>query len=101
MPTELALGGRLGVSHAVDLSMAGILGFATADRFGAAFDVTLSDLLLTAGYQFAPDHPDAGGAHAGLSYDFHYGSETYSVRIGTQQKDELDWPVLAGLSVSF
>ena len=100
MPTEVHLGGDCSFSDHATLFAGSTLGFSTASSFGGGVRLSASDLSLSAGYAISPGQDEVSGLFGGLSYIYQSGG-TYVVQIAAAQRHELEWPVMAGIAISF
>lgn len=99
MPITLDAGAEMPVSDRLDLFAGGQLGFSTSSAGSAGLRGSVSGLGLSCGYTLGEEE-ETSGVFGGLSYRYR-AAETYTVEIATSQRDVLDWPVLAGLTVVF
>lgn len=100
MPTTLDGGVGLRVSKNLDLFGGGRLGLSTSSAGSVGLRGGVSGLALSTGFTLA-EAEEQGGFFGGLAYEYSAGAESYLVEISTSQRDQLDWPVLAGLTVGF
>lgn len=100
MPTEIQAGASLKVTDFLTTFAGGSMGLHTADSFGGGLSVASRGLGASAGYTFAPDQDELTGFFAGAEYRYTSGG-TYTLNAAVQQRDQLSWPVFAGISVSF
>ena len=100
MPTEVHAGGEYLFSDNVSLFAGSSMGFSTASSFGGGLKLSVSDLALAAGYTISPGEEEISGVFGGLSYIYQSGG-TYIVQIALAQRHELEWPVMAGIAISF
>jgi len=99
MPTEVSAGVSYPFGTIFTGFAGGRIGFSTSDAFGGGLRVEYSDMSISAGYQYAPGEDEISGFFAGLQYN--YVSEgTYTIEMAISERDELSWPVLAGISIS-
>jgi hypothetical protein len=101
MPAELSAGAAFSFTDDIKAFGAYKLGFSTVNRFGGGMEFSVTGLKISGGYQFAPDHQEAGGIFSGILYRIDTEEESYSISFAMQQKDELNWPLIAGLSILF
>lgn len=99
MPTEISAGASYSISSLITGFAGGKIGLSTSDAFGCGISVSYAEYGCSAGYRYSPGEEEISGFFAGLRYTYESGG-SYTVEIATEQRDELDWPVLAGLSVS-
>ncbi|MFO7948871.1 MAG: hypothetical protein R6U36_00730 [Candidatus Fermentibacteraceae bacterium] len=99
MPITLDAGAMVPVSGAVSAFAGGQLGFSTSSAASAGLRGGVSGLGLSCGYTLGEEE-ETSGVFGGLSYRYR-AAETYTVEIATSQRDVLDWPVMAGLTVAF
>ncbi|MCD4700490.1 MAG: hypothetical protein K8S24_01395 [Candidatus Aegiribacteria sp.] len=99
MPTEVSAGLSFPFGSVLTGFAGGKIGFSTSDEFGGGMRIEYSDLVLSTGYRYVPDEHEISGFFAGLQYN--YTSEgTYTMEVAVSQRDELSWPVFAGISIS-
>lgn len=99
MPTEVSAGASYRISSILTGFAGGKIGFSTSDAFGCGMSIIYREYGCSAGYQYSPGEEEISGFFAGLRYTYESGG-SYTIEIAASQRDELDWPVLAGLSVS-
>ncbi len=100
MPTEISAGASYRISSIMTGFAGGKIGFSTSDAFGCGMSINYSEYGCSAGYQYSPGEDEISGFFAGLRYTYESGG-SYTIEAAISQRDELSWPVLAGLSVSF
>ncbi len=100
MPTEVSAGASYRISSILTGFAGGKIGFSTSDAYGCGMSINYREYGCSAGYQYSPGEEEISGFFAGLRYTYE-SSGSYTIEIAASQRDELDWPVLAGLSVSF
>ena len=100
MPTEISAGASYSISSILTGFAGGKIGFSTSDAFGCGMSINYAEYGCSAGYQYSPGEEEISGFLAGLRYTYESGG-SYTIEIAVSQRDELDWPVLAGLTVSF
>jgi hypothetical protein len=100
MPTEVSAGARYSFGDMIAVFGGGRYGFDTIDSFCAGAEFETSGFSVSAGYELSPDADECTGLFGGIGYTYEAG-EVYSIELGFSQRDALDWPVLAGLSVLF
>ena len=100
MPTEIDAGARYTFNRLVSAFGGGKLGFNTPGSFCLGVEFMESGFSVSAGYELSPDVDEATGIFGGIGYTYRSG-EVYSVELAFSQRDRLEWPVLAGLSVLF
>ncbi len=99
MPTEVSAGVSYPFGSMLTGFAGGRIGFSTSDAFGGGLRIEYADLGLSAGYSYAPDEDEISGFFAGAQYN--YTSEgTYTIEAAISQRDDLSWPVFAGISIS-
>lgn len=99
MPTEISAGASYRISSILTGFAGGKIGFWTSDAFGCGMSINYREYGCSIGYQYSPGEEEISGFFAGLRYTYE-SSGSYTIEIATEQRTELDWPVLAGLSVS-
>ncbi len=100
MPTEIAVGARYTFHRLVSAFGGGRLGFNTPDSFCLGIEFEQGGFALSGGYELSPDVDEATGIFGGIGYTYR-SEEVYTVELAFSQRDRLEWPVLAGLSVLF
>ncbi|NOQ21766.1 MAG: hypothetical protein GQ565_03830 [Candidatus Aegiribacteria sp.] len=99
MPTEVSAAVSYQFGSMLTGFAGGRIGFSTSDAFGGGLRIEYADLGFSAGYSYVPGEDEIGGFFAGLQYN--YTSEgTYTIEAAVSQRDELSWPVFAGISIS-
>lgn len=99
MPTEISAGMSYAFTPIFTCFAGGRAGFATSDAFGGGLKIEYSEVSVSAGYRYVPGENEITGFFAGLQYN--YTSEgTYTIEAAVSQRDELNWPVFAGISIS-
>lgn len=99
MPTEVSAGVSYQFGSMFTGFAGGRTGFFTSDAFGGGLRIEYADLGFSAGYGYVPGEDEISGFFAGLQYN--YTSEgTYTIEAAVSQRDELSWPVFAGISIS-
>ncbi len=99
MPTGISAGLSYPFGSIFTGFAGGRIEFSSSDAFGGGLRIDCSDLGFSAGYSYAPGEDEISGFFAGLQYT--YTSEgTYTIEAAVSQRDELSWPVLAGISIS-
>ncbi|MCK4806306.1 MAG: hypothetical protein KAT09_01595 [Candidatus Aegiribacteria sp.] len=99
MPTEVSAGVSYPFGSMFTGFAGGRLGFSTSDAFGGGLRIVFTDLAFSAGYRYVPGEDEISGFFAGVQYN--YTSEgTYTIEAAVSQRDELSWPVFAGISIS-
>lgn len=99
MPTEISAGVSYPFGTILTCFAGGRTGFATSDAFGGGLKIEYSDVSVSAGYQYVPGEDEISGFFAGLQYNYTSGG-TYTIEAAVSQRDELSWPVFAGISIS-
>ncbi len=99
MPTTVDAGAEMPVYGPLLAFAGGQLGFSTASAGSFGLRGGVSGLGLSCGYTLGEEE-ETSGVFGGLSYRYS-AAETYTVEIATSQRDVLDWPVMAGLTVVF
>lgn len=99
MPTEVSVGVSCGIMEFFSCFGGGRIGFSTADAFSGGISIEYSGFGCTAGYQYSPDQGEISGLFGGLRYTY-ISNGTYTVEAAFAQRDQLQWPVIAGLSVA-
>ena len=99
MPTEISAGASCRISPILTGFAGGKIGFSTSDAYGCGMSINYLEYGCSAGYQYAPGEGEISGFFAGLRYTFE-SCGSYMIEIATSQRDQLDWPIMAGLSVS-
>jgi hypothetical protein len=99
MPTAVSTGVEWSVSTALDLFAGGGLGFSSAGSFGGGACLRIGDLSCSAGYSVSPSEEEITGIFGGLRYVYLTGG-TYIVEAAFSQRQSMDWPVMAGISVA-
>ena len=100
MPTEISAGASYRISSILTGFAGGKIGLSTSDSYGCGMSINFREYGCSAGYQYSPGEEEISGFFAGLRYTYE-STGSYTIEIATSQRDELDWPILAGLSVSF
>ncbi|MCK5117466.1 MAG: hypothetical protein KAR44_12770 [Candidatus Aegiribacteria sp.] len=99
MPTEVSAGVSYPLGSLLTGFAGGRIGFSTSDAFGGGLKVEYADLGFSAGYSYAPGEDEISGFFAGAQYV--YTSEgTYTIEAAVSRRDDLGWPVYAGISIS-
>jgi hypothetical protein len=98
MPVEVSAGASWKISRALDCFGGTTLGFSTSSSFGGGLSLDLTGLRLSAGYRFSPGEEEITGVFSGIQYTY-TSSGTYIIEAAVSQRDRMDWPVLAGISV--
>jgi hypothetical protein len=99
MPTTVDAGAQVPLSDMVSAFAGGQLGLSTSSAGSAGLAGGLSGLGLSCGYTLG-EEDETSGVFGGLSYSYR-AAETYVVEVATSQREVLDWPVMAGLTVVF
>lgn len=99
MPTEVSAGMSYAFASMFTCFAGGRAGFSTSDAFGGGLKIEYSDFCVSAGYQHVPGEDEISGFFAGLQYNYTSGG-TYTIEAAVSQRDELSWPVFAGISIS-
>lgn len=99
MPTEISAGVSYSISSFLSAFAGGKIGFSTSDAFGGGMLLAYREFGFSAGYQYSPGEEEISGFFAGLQYTYVSGG-SYTIEAAVSQRDELSWPILAGLSVS-
>jgi len=99
MPTEISAALSYPFGSVAACFAGGRLGFSTSNAIGGGLKIEYSDIGLSAGYQYTPDEDEISGFFAGLQYRYTSGG-VYTIEAAVSQRDELGWPVMAGISVS-
>lgn len=99
MPTEVSAGLSYPFGKIFTGFAGGRTGFSTSDAVGGGLRIEYSDLGFTAGYAYTPGEDEISGFFAGLQYNY-ISEGTYTIEAAVSQRDELDWPVFAGISIS-
>ena len=98
MPTEVSAGVSYPFGTILTCFAGGRAGFATSDAFGGGLKIEYSDLCISGGYQYVPGEDEISGFFVGLQYNYTSGG-TYTIEAAASQRDELSWPVFAGISI--
>lgn len=98
MPVEVSAGASWRFSRLLECFAGTGIGFSTSSSFGGGLSIELEELSISGGYSFVPDEEEMTGFFAGLQYTYE-SSGTYIIEAAVSQRDQLDWPVLAGISV--
>ncbi|MEN8207908.1 MAG: hypothetical protein ABFR50_01530 [Candidatus Fermentibacteria bacterium] len=99
MPVEVSAGASYPFGSVLTGFAGGRIGFFTSDAFGGGLRIEYANLGLSAGYGYAPDQEEISGFFAGAQYN--YTSEgTYTIEAAVSQREDLSWPVFAGISIS-
>ncbi len=98
MPVEVSAGASWKFNQVLTCFAGTGIGFSTSSSFGGGLSLELAELGLTAGYSFVPGEEEITGLFAGLQYTYVSGG-TYIIEASVSQRDRMDWPVLAGISV--
>ncbi len=99
MPAEISAGMTCPVGSILTVFGGGRIGFYTSDSFGGGIRAEYSDVSVSAGYGHSPGFDEISGFFAGLQYNYTSGG-SYTIEIAIIQRDELSWPVFAGISIS-
>lgn len=99
MPTEVSAGVKYPFGSMLSCFAGGSVGFSTADAFGGGLRIEYSDMAFAGGYRWSPDEEELSGFFAGLQYNYTSGG-TYTIEAAVSQRDELSWPIFAGISIS-
>jgi len=99
MPVEISAGVSYPFGSMFTGFAGGKAGFSTSHALGGGLQVNYSDLAFVGGYQYVPDEDEISGFFAGLQYSYTSGG-TYTIEVAVSQRDELSWPVFAGISIS-
>jgi hypothetical protein len=99
MPTTVSTGVEWSVSTMLNLFAGCGLGFSTCSSFGGGANVCIGDLSCSAGYAASPTESEITGIFGGLRYVYRAGG-TYTVEAAFSQRRNMDWPVMAGISVN-
>ena len=99
MPITLDAGAEMPVSGAVSAFAGGQLGLSTSSAGSVGLRGGYAGLALSCGWTLGEEE-ETSGVFGGLSYRYS-AAETYTVEIATSQRDVLEWPVMAGLTVVF
>ena len=100
MPTIVSAGVEAVVATGLSAFAGGELGLSTADSFGAGLSMALSGFRVSAGYGLSPGEDEISGLFGGFSYTYESGG-SYTMEAAFTQRGNLDWPILAGISVEF
>jgi hypothetical protein len=100
MPTEIAAGVRYSFYRFVSVFGGGRLGFNTPDSFCLGLEFEHSGFSMSGGYEHTPDVDESTGIFGGIGYTYR-SAEVYSIELAFSQRDLLEWPILAGLSILF
>jgi len=100
MPTEVSAGARYRFGELFSLFGGARYGFDTPDAFCLGLELTGAGFSLSGGWEESPGEDEVTGLFGGLGYTYVTG-EVYRIEMAVSQRDRLDWPVVAGLSVLF
>jgi len=98
MPITVSVGAEWSASGTLGIFTGGNMGFYTAGSFGGGVHITIDDLSVSAGYSLCPGEQETTGIFGGLSYSYSSGG-TYVIEAAFAQRESMDWPVMAGISV--
>lgn len=98
MPVEISAGLQWELGEYFNCFGGGSFGFSTSSSLGAGLCFCQSQMQLTAGYGYTPDEDELTGFFAGLQYTYVSGG-TYIIEAAVAQRDQLEWPVMAGISI--
>ncbi|RKZ09690.1 hypothetical protein DRQ25_05570 [Candidatus Fermentibacteria bacterium] len=99
MPAEVSAGVSYPFGSILTGFAGGRIGFSTSDTYGGGLRIEYADLALSAGYGYAPDEDEISGFFAGVQYSY-ISNGTYTIEAAVSQRDDLSWPVFAGISIS-
>ncbi len=98
MPTSINLGGSWRFNSILSTFAGGGIGLSTSSSFGGGLTLALEDISFTGGYRFTMDQDETTGFFAGVRYTYE-SAGTYIIEASVSQRDQLEWPVLAGISI--
>jgi hypothetical protein len=98
MPVEISAGASWRFNRLLKCFAGAGIGLSTSSSFGGGLSLELAELGISAGYSFVPGEEEMTGLFAGLQYTYVSGG-TYIIEASISQRHQLDWPVLAGISV--
>lgn len=98
MPVEISAGARWRLNSLLACFAGSGLGLSTASSHGGGLMITIPRLLISAGYRLVPGEEELTGFFGGVQYTYESGG-TYILEAAVSQRDQLEWPVLAGISV--
>ncbi len=99
MPTEISAGVSYPFGSIFTGFTGGRIGFSTSDALGGGLRIEYADMVFSGGYGYAPGEDEISGFFAGLQYNY-VSSGTYTIEAAVSQRDDLSWPVFAGISIS-
>ncbi len=99
MPVEISAGVSYPFGSILTGFAGGRMGFSTSDAFGGGMRIEYADLGFSAGYGYAPGEDEISGFFAGMQYTY-ISNGTYTIEAAVSQRDDLSWPVFAGISIS-
>lgn len=100
MPTEVTAALLYNISSVVSVFGGGRIGFSTFDSYCAGVEFDYEGFTASGGWEVAPGEDETSGLFAGMGYSY-VSEQTYLLELAVSQRHELEWPVLAGLSVLF
>lgn len=98
MPVEISAGASWRLNSLLTCFAGSGLGLSTSSSHGGGLIITVPRFLVSAGYRLVPGEDELTGFFAGVQYTYESG-ETYIIEAAVSQRDRLEWPVLAGISV--
>lgn len=99
MPLEISAGVSYPFWSMLTGFAGGRIGFFTSDTFGGGLRIDYADLGFSAGYGYTPGEDEISGFFAGMQYTY-ISDGTYTIEAAVSQRDDLSWPVFAGISIS-
>lgn len=98
MPVTVSAGAEWSASRTLGVFMGGDMGFSTAGSLGGGIQVSIDDLTVSAGYSLYPGERETTGIFGGFRYSYESGG-TYIIEAAFAQRESMDWPLMAGISV--
>ena len=99
MPITVDGGVSVDLARSMSVFGGGQIGVSTSSAGSVGLRGGVSGLGLCGGYTLG-EEDETSGLFGSVSYEYH-AAETYVVELATAQRDVLEWPVLAGLTVIF